>query len=287
MKNAFSWRIFTSFGLFISFIMILVSGVILYIFPGGRGGGFIWEMGGLTKPAWQHQHIIFGFAFSLLSLGHLFFINWKAFLSYLKTKTAQGMNRRTEMLAIIILSSFVGIGTYAGIQPFSGVLEFGRGMSKSWEPKDKQIQEPQAALLTLAELSEQPGLEGNPESPEIKLLDAGLRVDSPKQTLAEIAAINGLTPEKVYAIIASNEKVSQTRQDEEEDDDHRNRQQITGEYGLSATSRELAFRQEDVNTGTGRPNTSVYENIGTKMNTSQAPDDELHRRTTASCSSCH
>jgi hypothetical protein len=285
MKNSFSWRIFTSFGLFISFIMILVSGVILYIFPGGRGGGFIWEMGGLTKPAWQHQHIIFGFAFSLLSLGHLFFINWNAFFSYLKTKTAQGMNRRTEMLTIIILSSFVGIGTYAGIQPFSGILEFGRGISKSWEQNEIQTQEPHAALLTLVELSEQPGVGGNPESLEIKLLDAGLQVDSPKQTVAEIAAINGLNPEKVYEIIASRESGRQARR--HEDDDHKNRQQITEEFGVTEASRELAFRQEDINSGTERSYSSVYDNNSTKMNASQAPDDELHRRTTASCSSCH
>jgi hypothetical protein len=77
MKKSFSWRILISFGLFLSFFMILTSGVMLYIGPSGRGPGATgWSMIGLTKPEWQNQHIIFGFAFSLMALFHLFLINW-------------------------------------------------------------------------------------------------------------------------------------------------------------------------------------------------------------------
>ncbi len=158
MKKSFSWRVFTSFGLFLSFFMLLVSGVILYIFP-GRSPGVIWEMGGLTKPAWQNQHIIFGFAFSLLALGHLFLVNWHAFLSYLKTKTTQGIKRPVELLTILMLSLLVGFGTFFNIQPFSAILEFGKKISNSWEPKGKEGSKPSAEHLTLAELSQQVDLE--------------------------------------------------------------------------------------------------------------------------------
>ncbi len=152
MKKSFSWRVFTSFGLFLSFFMLLVSGVMLYIFP-ARSPGVIWELGGLTKPAWQDQHIIFGFAFSLLSLGHLFLVNWHAFLSYLKTKTSQGMQRPGELLTIVMLSLFVGFGTFFGIQPFSAILEFGKHISNSWEPKQKEAPRPVVEQLTLAEVA--------------------------------------------------------------------------------------------------------------------------------------
>jgi len=133
MKKYFSWRIFISFGLFISFFMILVSGVVLYISPSGRAPGAVaWRLIGLTKPAWQNQHIIFGFAFSLLSLFHLLVINWKAFFSYLKTKTREGVKRPAELAVIIVLSLFFGFGTFYEIQPFSGILEFGKSISKTW-----------------------------------------------------------------------------------------------------------------------------------------------------------
>lgn len=134
MKKKYSWRIFTSFGLFISFFMILVSGVILYIGPSGRGVSKVpWTLIGLTKPEWQNEHIIFGFAFSLLSLFHLLAMNWKAFFSYLKTKTTAGLNSPGELITIIVLSLLFGVGTYYKVQPFSGVLEFGKSISKSWE----------------------------------------------------------------------------------------------------------------------------------------------------------
>ncbi len=153
MKKTFSWRVFTSFGLFLSFFMLLVSGVVLYIFP-ARSPGVLWTLGGLTKPAWQDQHIIFGFAFSLLSLGHLFLVNWHAFLSYLKAKATRGMQRPAELLTILVLTLVVGFGTWFGIQPFSAILDFGKKISNSWEPKEKEAPKPFAEQLSLAELSQ-------------------------------------------------------------------------------------------------------------------------------------
>jgi hypothetical protein len=287
MNKSFSWRVFTSFGLFLSFLMLLVSGVILYIFPGSRGPGFFWEMGGLTKPAWQNQHIIFGFVFSLLSLGHLFFINWKAFISYLKTKTSQGMKRPAELVTIIVLSSFVGIGTYAGMQPFSGILELGKGISKSWESKAVTPPVLQAERMTLVELSQQPGLGNDPEALEIKLVQAGLKVDSQRQTVAEIAAVNGLTTESVYAILAPDER-SMKKLDGENFDNNIQRQ-IADETAISS-SQELAFRDDEMDAQpdtTDTANNTVTEYNNRTSSDVQAPDDELHRRTTRSCSSCH
>jgi len=113
MKKSFSWRVFISFGLFIALLMMLVSGVILYISPPGRVANWTdWRMIGLTKRGWQNQHIIFGFSFLILSLFHLFFINWKAFLSYLKSKTSEGLKSPGELLTIIMLSFLFVIGTF-------------------------------------------------------------------------------------------------------------------------------------------------------------------------------
>lgn len=249
MQKSYSWRVFTSFGLFLSFFMLLVSGVILYIFP-ARSPGVIWELGGLTKPAWQDQHIIFGFAFSLLSLGHLFLVNWRAFLSYLKAKSAQGVQRPAELLTIVILSLIVGFGTYFGVQPFSAILEFGKNISKSWEPKAKEVPKPFVEQLTLAELSQQE---------------------------------------------ASGEH--HDRFDHEADEEDFDRASAG-----SSSSRELAYRDEERTSRDGervsrdeeiqsRPDRKesniMTEERSKPMSDVQAPDDELHRRTRKSCSSCH
>ena len=232
MNKSFSWRVFTSFGLFLSFLMVLVSGVILYIFP-ERSPGIVWVMGGLTKPAWQSQHIIFGFSFSLLSLGHLFLVNWHAFFSYLKTKSAQGLKSPAELATIIMLSFFIGFGTYFGIQPFSGILEFGKQISKSWESNAKQAPKPLVERLTLAELSQQPGYEEYPEA------------------------------------------VDQNRDDGQDN------------TAGASSSRELAFRDEELESNPDTTINTVTENNGRPVSDVQAPNDALHRRTRQSCSSCH
>ncbi|NTV92177.1 MAG: DUF4405 domain-containing protein [Chlorobiaceae bacterium] len=136
MNKPFSWRIFISFGLCIAFIILLVSGVILYIAPSGKpASGVAFRLIGLTKPEWQNQHIIFGFAFSVIALFHLLVINWKAFVSYLKAKASEGFKSPVEFFVIVLLTVLFGLGTYYKIQPFSSILEFGKSVSKTLAPQ--------------------------------------------------------------------------------------------------------------------------------------------------------
>lgn len=139
MNKSFSWRVFISFGIFISFIILLVSGVILYAGPSGKGNSrVVWEIIGLTKQGWQKQHIIFGFTFSILSMFHLSVMNWKPFFSYLKAKAKAGISRPAELTVIVFLALLFGIGTHFNIKPFSSVLDFGKSISKSWEGNTTQ-----------------------------------------------------------------------------------------------------------------------------------------------------
>jgi hypothetical protein len=222
MNKSFSWRVFTSFGLFWSLVMLLISGVILSIYPGGRGSGLIWEFGGLTKPGWQHQHIIFGFVFALFSLYHLFIINWKPFFTYLNKKATEGRHRHAELLTTIILTSFIAIGTSIGIQPFSGILNIGKTTPSLLEPreqKDKESPAPLAETTTIHERSDHHDIEN----------------------------------------------------------DH---------HGIQE-SPLIAFEQEEKEESANAALNTSTNNTNMQTSNSQAPDDELHRRTKASCSSCH
>lgn len=267
MKNSFRWRIFISFGLFIALVMMLVSGVILYISPPGRVANWTdWRLIGLTKTGWRNQHLIFGFAFILLSLFHLFLVNWKAFLCYLKTKTAEGVRRPAELVAILLLSSFFGIGTYYGIEPFSAIIAFGNRISSSWESQEKRAPIPHAELMTLIELSQQPGMGGDPEALKTKLEKSGLTVASSKETLAAIAEVNGMAAEKVYEILRPGERG--------ENGGHRlsgkgfgrkTLQQIADEAGVSSTSLQLALRQKGIKANTETPLKTIAEQNGMEM----------------------
>jgi len=220
MKKVFSRRMFTSFTLFLSFLIMLISGVILYFFPGGSGSGIIREFGGLTKPAWLNQHIMFGVTFALFSLYHLFFINRDAFFSYLKKKTATGRQGKAELLTTIVLTSFIAIGTLHGMQPFSGILNSGQGISGSSERQDYEGQASYEQRTAFLDLPRQRDIEESHES---------------------------------------RSEWSHHRRDQREDPEE------TGETAYNS----------------GRNNNE------SRISSSQAPDDELHRRTTASCASCH
>jgi hypothetical protein len=195
--------------------MLLLSGVILYIYPGGRGSGFMWDFGGLSQQAWQHQHIIFGFVFALFSLYHLFFVNWKAFFSYMHKKATESRQSSVELLTTIILTSFIAIGTSTGIQPFSGILNIGKSTSNSGEQRDKEAPSPVA------------------ESP--------------------------------------------TSHSHDIEDDHHGRHE----------SQLIALEQDENEESASTALNSTTDNNNIQIRSSQAPDDALHRRTKASCASCH
>jgi DNA-binding phage protein len=264
MKHSFRWRVFISFGLFIAVLMMLVSGVILYISPPGRVANWTdWRMIGLTKRGWQNQHIIFGFAFVILSVFHLFFINWKAFLSYLKTKATEGLKSPGELIAIILLSFFLGFGTYFDFQPFSAIIRLGNEVSNSWERKEKRAPVPHAELMTLAELSQQPGLGDDPGALITKLKNAGLKVNSREQTIAQIAKENGMTAEKVYAFIAPAEQGKHKLK--AEGFGKKTVQQIADESGVSSASLLLALQQKGIAAKSDTPMKAIAENNRLQM----------------------
>ena len=264
MKKLFRWRVFISLGLFIALFMMLVSGVILYISPPGRVANWTdWRLIGLTKTGWRNQHLIFGFAFILLSFFHLFLVNWKAFFSYLKIKTSEGIKRPTEFLAIIVLSSFFGVGTYYGFEPFLAIIQFGNRISSSWEGQEKKAPIPHAELMTLIELSQQPGMGGDPEALKTKLEKAGVKVTSSKETLAAIAEANSMAAEHVYEMLAPGEKG--TSKMSGKGFGQKTLQQIADESGVSATSLQLALRQKGIEAKTDTPLKTIVEENGIEM----------------------
>lgn len=245
MKKSFNWRIFISFGLLIAFLMLLVSGLILYISPPGRVANWTdWRILGLTKRGWENQHTIFSFAFAILSVFHLFVINWKAFLSYLKTKKIQGLKSPKELLASLVLFLVLAAGTIYAVQPFSAIIDFGNRISESWEEQDRQPPAPHAEAITLVELALQPGLGGDAEALKTKLTEAGFSVNSVDETLAEIAERNNTIAEKLYRHIAPEKSGKSTLP--AKGLGRKTLQKVADSAGISAVSLQLALRQQDI-----------------------------------------
>lgn len=203
MKKKFNWRAFISFGLTYSYIVILVSGLVLYMSPAGRYAHWVnWKIAGFTKEGWQALHTIFSFTFVILSVFHLFTINWKAFLSYLKSKSQKGLNKKREFIISTTLFIIFTGGVIFGLPPFQSVMNLGEYLTESWEKEEEEPPIPHAELLTLNELSEQLKFATTEQITE-KLKAHGYTFENTSvQTLKEIAEANGTTPSAIYEKIS-------------------------------------------------------------------------------------
>ncbi len=201
MKNKFSWKAFISFGLTYSFIIILVSGIMLYMSPPGRYANWVnWKILGFTKEGWQAIHTVFSYTFVILSIFHLFTINWKAFLSYLKTKTQTGVNKKRELYLSSLLTLLFFFGIIYAVPPFKYVMDFGEYLTESWEKVEEAAPIPHAELLTLNELAEQLKLSSVDEITR-KLTLHEIKFENTNQTLEVIAKMNETTPLEIYSQI--------------------------------------------------------------------------------------
>ncbi|MCD6354134.1 MAG: DUF4405 domain-containing protein [Prolixibacteraceae bacterium] len=202
MKKKFSWRVFISFGLTYSFIILFISGIILYIAPPGRYAHWVnWKIMGATKEGWQAFHTVFSFTFVILSIFHLFTVNWKAFWSYLKTKSKTGLNKKREFFISTILSIAFFFGIVYSVPPFSNIMDLGEYFTASWEQEKEEPPIPHAELLTLVELAEQMKLSSVDEIIR-KLTLHEIKFDNTGQTLQELAKINETTPLEIYEQIS-------------------------------------------------------------------------------------
>ncbi|MGC8773822.1 MAG: DUF4405 domain-containing protein [Chlorobaculum sp.] len=203
VQQHFKWRVFISTGLLLTFLVMLISGIVLYISPPGRVANWTdWNIFGLTKKGWQNQHVVFGFAFIILSIFHLFVINWKAFLSYIKTKASTGLNSPAELSISLVLFALLAVGTFWQLPPFEQIIALGDRLSGSWEDKTGGPPVPHAETLSLEELGKLPQVLAPADKMIEKLRSAGVKVRDTKQTLQEIAGENGVKVEKLYGIIS-------------------------------------------------------------------------------------
>lgn len=202
-KYRFSWKIFISMGLFYSFLIILITGIILYLAPVGRVARWIdWSLIGLHKKDWEAIHTVFSFAFVLLSIFHLFFINWKSFWSYLRNKTKKGLDRKIEFYTSTLFSILIFIAIVFSIPPINAIVDFGNILTESWEEENNLPPVEQVELLTINDLSKQI------KNSSIELITQKLKTNniifnSPEETLLEIGEINDISIREIYSIITS------------------------------------------------------------------------------------
>lgn len=192
-------RRITSLTAFLSFLLMLVTSIILYIMPQGRVAYWAdWTLWGLGKEQWGNIHINTGFLFLASLLLHLFY-NWKPFVSYLKDRGRRLRLFTPDFNAALLVTAVVALGTYAQIPPFSSIIEFGQSIKDDAARFYGEPPYGHAELSSFKIFCDR--LDLDPDKSLSALHEAGIRVDSIEETVLAIAKKNGRTPMEIYTLI--------------------------------------------------------------------------------------
>jgi len=138
MRRRFSVRGLTSFVVTLSFLLMVVSGAVLYGLPRGyRGGQDAAAMWGLDRHDWTAIHITDSLLFTVVAVVHLT-LNWKVLRGYIHRKAAAGLNLKWELLIAVVLVAALAAATVCRVWPMSGLPERGGRGGSGWQGTGQQ-----------------------------------------------------------------------------------------------------------------------------------------------------
>ncbi|QGG48069.1 DUF4405 domain-containing protein [Heliorestis convoluta] len=195
MKD-FNMRSFVSLTLTVSLILLVFTGVVLYIAPAGRIANWTnWVIFGLSKETHQAIHTTSSFLFVFFSAWHIV-LNGKAILCYMKNKARKTVIFTKEMVAALALVVFFFVSTQYNVPPVSMIMEIGDSLKASWEEKAQNPPFSQAESVPLEDFAK---YLDSTENEVVTLLEqSGIVVQDNEMTLEEIAKENNMSPQQIY-----------------------------------------------------------------------------------------
>lgn len=190
----------------LSFILLMLTSIILYIVPAGRVAYWAdYHLWGLTKTQWGNLHINLGFMFFVTILIHSYY-NWNAITTYMKNKAKEfRLFTREFNVALLLLLVFL-IGTLYGIPPFSTILLISERISDDANAFYGEPPYGHAELSSLQTFANRMELDLSQSVNRLK--SSGFLFENSGQTLKEIAYTNKVSPNDIYLIISPlNERV--------------------------------------------------------------------------------
>jgi hypothetical protein len=189
----------------LSFLIMTISGVILFIVPQGRIASWIdWRMLGLTKVQWGNMHITTSLLFALAGLWHTWF-NWRALLSYFRDKAKKTVALKWELAIAAVLTIFFTVGAAYKVPPLNYILEWNDDIKEYWiKSADDEPPLAHAELLPFNLFVKKADLE---LEPALKLLEQhAITIIGPDQKLGDIAEKNHTSPAAIYKLLNTGEK---------------------------------------------------------------------------------
>jgi len=197
-------RKLTSLTALLSFTVLTVSGLVLFLTPQGRVAYWSeWRLWGLTKEAWGAMHILLSLLFLIMGVVHIA-LNWKAIVHYLKDRSRRVCLTTPDFLVAVALTTAFTAGPLLGLPPFRWVMDLN---TYAKDQASRSYGEPpygHAELSTLASFAQKTQLD-LPKA--LGLLEqAGIAAAGPEERLVDLAKRTGRAPQQVYLVMKTAEK---------------------------------------------------------------------------------
>jgi len=191
------FRKITSLTALLSFLVTLLTSVILYVEPHGRVAYWAdWSLLGLTKDQWDATHLTTGTLFIVALLLHIW-LNWKPLMAYMKNKARAMVVMTGPMIVSAVITLFVFVGTLLGLPPMQQIMDFGASIK---DDAIKTYGNPPFGHAELSPLDKFCGYLGlDVEKSVAALKEAGYTLEKGAATeVREIARSKGVSPQRVF-----------------------------------------------------------------------------------------
>jgi len=192
-----------------AFVVLTVTGIILYIVPQGRIAYWThWSLAGLDKEQWGWIHMMFGGIFIVTGALHLYY-NWKPFKKYLAERVKGELNLSRELVISLLLTVLIVILSIFNLPPASWIFTLNDTIKSSWVTSP-ELEPPfgHAEELSLKGIAKRMRLDLERAVKELR--QNNIRFDQ-SESLDTIARNNRTTPMVIYSHINKHkEKVVHT-----------------------------------------------------------------------------
>lgn len=205
-KNKQSARSLTAFIVTWAFLILTVTGIVLYVVPQGRVAYWVhWSLLGMEKEQWSWVHLMFGGMFIISGVLHLYY-NWKPFKKYFADRINGHFQPKREVFVATALTLFVFITAALNLPPSSWVIDLNEQIKSSWITSP-ELEPPfgHAEEASLAGISKKMGLDV--DAGLAALRGAGIQFNGSSDRLEDVARRNQITPMEVYELLLPHKKV--------------------------------------------------------------------------------
>jgi len=189
----------TSLTTLLSFILLLITSIVLYVTPQGKIAYWAnWQLLGLDKEQWGALHTNLGLLFVIAGIVHTA-LNWKAITAYLKNKMQKLRLFTPDFNVALIITLAVTLFTLFELPPLNAIQHQNEALKAAAEEKYGSPPYGHAEASSLQSFCSRTGLDLNQALQ--KLEAAGLQKVSASATLADISEANNMTPQALYNLI--------------------------------------------------------------------------------------